>query len=313
LPDFHLAAAPQEWSNSSMEFHCDDLPQFGVTLIPPSSPEYDRLLLDIQQRSDHPQQGLPSPPASMRPKILEEDRETSAILLNRSQHSIAEIQQVWTFEEESGRSYTSSIGGGANPSVLLPFGLSEKVLNLYRYWKVILPGSKRYLGRNGEQVGDNSDVRPPGPDEVSTGGGWGIGRGGGGGRSRGPLRKVTLTLDGVFFDDGGFAGRNQKGLWEQIVQSAEAHLRVAAMARQAHDDGEIPQKILAAIETVTGPATDHPPPPLGDPRTPETYRESALKRLAWEIGRARKSQGDERAVYMLLAWANEPVPHFHKL
>ena len=101
----------------------------------------------------------------MRPKILEEDRETSAILLNRSQHSIAEIQQVWTFEEESGRTYTSSIGGGANPSVLLPFGLSEKVLNLYRYWKVILPGSKRYLGRNGEQVGDNSDVRPPAPAE----------------------------------------------------------------------------------------------------------------------------------------------------
>ncbi len=296
-----------------MEFHCDDLPQFGVTLIPPSSPDYDRLLLDIQQRFDHPKEGSPPLPASMRPKILE-DRETSAILLNRSQHGIVEIQQVWTFEEVSGRTYTSSIGGGANPSVLLPFGLSEKSLNLYKYWRVILPGSKRYLGRNGQQVGDNSDVRPPGPDEVWTGGGWGMGGAGGARRSRGPLQKVTLTLDGVFFDDGGFARPNQKGLWEQIVMSADAHLRVAAMARQAHDDGENPEKILAAIEAVTGPATDQPPPPPpGDVRTPESYRESALKRLAWGIGMARKHQGDERAVYTLLAWANEPVPHFHKL
>jgi ABC-type siderophore export system fused ATPase/permease subunit len=28
---------------------------------------------------------------------------------------------------------------------------------------------------------------------------------------------------------------------------------------------------------------------------------------------ARKSQGDERTVYMLLAWAHEQLPHFRKL
>jgi hypothetical protein len=300
-----------------MEFRCEDLPQFGVILVPPSSSEYDRLLGDIQRRIDHPLETAPSLPASMRPRILEEDRESSAILLNRSQRGIAEIQQVWTFEEVNGRTYTSSIGGGANPSVLLPFGLSEKVLKLYGYWHVILPGSKRYLSRDGQQVGDNSDVRPPGPDEVwTTGGGFGVAGGGGRRRSQGPLAKVTLTLDGVFFDDGGFAGPNQKGLWEQVVASAEAHLRLSRIARQGHDNGATPQKILAEIESVSGPATDHPPQPLppgNGARTPEAYREAALERLAWEIGRARNSQGDERTVYMLLAWANQPLPHFRKL
>ena len=295
-----------------MEFRCEDLPQFDVVLVPPSSAEYEQLRADIQRRNDHPVEGSPPLPESMRPRILEEDRETSAILLSRSQHGIAAIQQVWSFQEVNGRTYTSSIGGGSNPSVLLPFGLSEKILKLYGYWQVILPGSKRYLSRNGEQVGDNSDVRPPGPDEVWKGGGFGVG-GGGGRRSQGPLANVTLTLDGVFFDDGGFVGPNQKGLWEQVVVSAESHLRLSRIAREGHDKGATPQKILAEIESVTGPATDHPPVPPPPRGGAEVYRDSALQKLARQIGMARKSQGDERTVYMLLTWANEQLPHFRKL
>ena len=307
---WRLAGAWEEWFNFSMEFRCEDFPQFGVVLVPPSSPDYEGLLADIQRRLDQP--SLPGSTG----RILEGERETSAILLNRSRHGIAEIQQIWTFEEANGRTYTSSIGGGANPSVLLPFGLPEKALKLYGYWHVILPGSKRYLSRNGQLVGNNSDVRPPEADEVWTGGGFGVGGAGGGARrSPGPLEKVTLTLDGVFFDDGGFAGANTKGLWEQTVVSAETHFQLAQIARKGHDDGETPQKILAEIETVTGPPSDQlpPPPAPGAARTPEEYRESAQQRLAREIGAARRLQGDERAVYMILAWANQQVPHFHKL
>jgi hypothetical protein len=294
-----------------MEFRCEDLPQFGVVLVPPSSAEYEQLRADIQRRNDHPVEGSPPLPEAMRPRILEEDRETSAILLNRSQHGIAGIQQVWSFQEVNGRTYTSSIGGGSNPSVLLPFGLSEKMLKLYGYWQVILPGSKRYLSRDGELVGDNSDVRSPGPEEVWKGGVGG--GGGGGGRTRGPLEKVTLTLDGVFFDDGGFVGPNQKGLWEQVVLSAEAHLRLARIAREGHDAGDTPQKILAEIEGVTGPATERPPVPPPPRGGAEGIATLALQKLARQMGMARKGQGDERTVYMLLAWANEPLPHFRKL
>jgi hypothetical protein len=185
---------------------------------------------------------------------------------------------------------------------------------LYGYWQVILPGSKRYLSASGEQVGDNSDVRPPGPDEVWTGGIAG-GRGGGN-RSRGPMKEVTLTLDGVFFTDGGFAGPNRKGLWEQIVSSAEAHLRLAKIAREGHDSGVAAGKILAEIETVTGPAADRPPIPIPprDARTPETYAAAALERLAWQIAMSRKGQGgDERTVYMLMAWGDAHLPNYRKL
>ena len=144
-----------------MEFYCEDLPQHGVVLIPPSSPEYDPLLADIRRRLNNPVEGSPPIPDSMRAQISDEDAEVSAILLNRSQNGIAAIYQVWTFEEANGRKYSSSIGAGSNPSLLLPFGIPEKSLKLYGYWHVILPGSKRYLNANGEQVGDNTDVRPP--------------------------------------------------------------------------------------------------------------------------------------------------------
>jgi hypothetical protein len=129
------------------------------------------------------------------------------------------------------------------------------------------------------------------------------------------MKEVTLTLDGVFFTDGGFVGPNRKGLWEQIVFSAEAHLRLTKIEREGHDNGVAPQKILAEIETVTGPATDRPPapPPPSGARTPETYAESALQRLAWQIGMSRKGQGDERTVYTLMDWGDAHLPHFRKL
>jgi hypothetical protein len=254
-----------------MEFYCEDLPLHGVVLIPPSPPDYDSLLADIQRRIDHPVAGSPPIPESMQARISAEDRETSAILLNHSQNGIAAIQQVWTFQETTGRTYTSSIGSGSNPSVLLPFGVLEKFLKIYGYWHVILPGSKLYLNANGEQVGDNTDVRPPAPDELWTGGFAG-GRAGGS-RRRGPFAKITLTLDGVFFSYGGFAGPNRKGLWEQVVSRAEAHLQVSNTARQNHDKGVAADRILAQIETITGPASDRlliPPPPSGS-TNPEQY------------------------------------------
>jgi hypothetical protein len=33
-----------------MEYRCEDLPQYGVVLLPPSSPKYSGLFADIQDR-----------------------------------------------------------------------------------------------------------------------------------------------------------------------------------------------------------------------------------------------------------------------
>jgi len=295
-----------------MEFHCEDLPEHGVVLIPPSSPEYDPLLADIQRRLDRRVEGSPPPlPWTEGARISSEDRDCSAILLNRRPHAIAAIHQFWSLRDESGRDYRRSVGYGGNPSVLLPFGLRKELLKLYGYWHVILPGSKRYLTAHGEQLGDNTDVRLPDLDERWSGGI--IGASGGRNRSTGPLKTVTLTLDGVFFADGGFAGPNRQGLWEEVVSSAEAHLEVAGIARQGHADDATPRQVFACITELTGPMSDHPPHSRPDPRNPETHRDRALRMIGWQIGSMRRHQGDERTLQMLMTWGEAPVPRFRKL
>src|SRR5215475_13162597 len=120
---------------------------------------------------------------------------------------------------------------------------------------------------------------PPATDEVWVGGVV-CGRGGGGRRQR-LIHRVTLTLDGVFFVDGGFAGPNRKHLWEQVVHTADIHIQVANIAREGHREGISPERILAEIESITGPWQDQHPMwgPSGMESSPEAYREAALKRV----------------------------------
>jgi hypothetical protein len=125
---------------------------------------------------------------------------------------------------------------------------------------------------------------------------------------------VTLTLDGVFFADGSFAGPNRYQLWEQVVSNADAHLEVARIAKQGHFEGRPPKDILADIEKLTGPGSDGAPVPRPGPGvSAEDYRRSAFQWVGWVVSETRKTHGDERAIYMLSDWAYAPVPKFRKL
>jgi hypothetical protein len=84
------------------------------------------------------------------------------------------------------------------PTVLDAFWLPPAEVTWANYWRVILPGSKRYIGAR-TMVGDNSDVRPPAP----------AGQGGSNVFPRPePLFAGdaidSMTIDGVFFADGSF-------------------------------------------------------------------------------------------------------------
>jgi hypothetical protein len=295
-----------------MEFRCEDLPDFGVILMPSTSPESAGLRADIEQRLHNQVAGAPPLPRRTKPP-LSEDGGPFAILINRGPRAIASIEQVWSYRVAGGRVFQSSFGGGFAESVLLPFGLLEKILKLYRYWHVILPGSKRLLSSGGEILGDNTDVRPPGPDEMWTGGVISVQ--GGGGQAFRDLESVTLTLDGVFFTDGGFAGSNQYGLWDQVVARAQVQLQVARIARSGHNAGSAVEQIFADIEKRIGPAGNRPPAPPAPNRSwsPEEYRRYAAESLAYTIGVNRRSFGDERMIYHMMDWDTAPVPRFHKL
>ena len=67
---------------------------------------------------------------------------------------------------------------------------------------------------DGSSFGDNTDVKPPAADELWHGSFVRIYGDGSGSHESQP---VKLTLDGIFFVDGGFAGPNRLGAWEQTT------------------------------------------------------------------------------------------------
>jgi hypothetical protein len=302
-----------------MEFRCEDLPEQGLTLVQPSSPEFGSLLADIQSRLDDKVDGAPPIPEQFRPHINEQDRPTSAVLLNRSTKSVAALQAVWDFQDVKGNSYQHSIGM-LSTQVLLPFGMREDFLKRTWYWNTILPGSKRYVSQSG-LFGDNTDVRPPAPSEKMSGGGVGGGGGGRRGVSGGlPPQQITLILDGVFFLDGEFAGPNREKLFEQTTANAEAHMLVARIAREGHDKGLDPAQIIANITKVTGPdpqdARSSIPPSVRNPgATLQDFLEWALKRLARQFSRERRlpQYSDEQAVYRIMSWTETVLPNFRRI
>jgi hypothetical protein len=301
----------------NMIFQCQDLKNAGVELVPVTSPDYDALFKDIQQRIDNPPAG-PSIPERLRRmmfgRISPDKRSTSAILLNKSAKSIAATALVWRYEEEGGRRYDHSFTNIFGRAVLLPFSNPGPSTKVQAYWFTILPGSKRYLGE-GEMAGDNTDVRLPGPDEIMTGGG-GIGNGAGRSQLR-AIKSVTLILDGVFFTDGTFAGPNSLGLWETVTMEAKARSDVAKIARDGKDRGGTAGDILNQIGKLTGPPTGRPPaPPSPGPLdTDRVSSESqrAQQLLANEIERLRQSLGDQGTVDKLGAQADLALPEFRKI
>ena len=111
------------------------------------------------------------------------------------------------------------------PTVLDAFWLPPAEVTWANYWRVILPGSKRYIGAR-TMVGDNSDVRPPAP----------AGQGGSNVFPRPePLfagdAMDSMTIDGVFFADGSFVGPDTQKMWERTVYNVQEQQALATVAR----------------------------------------------------------------------------------
>jgi hypothetical protein len=319
-------AAPAAPIADSTQFRCEDLSRSGLLLVTPDSTEYGALLADILERQAHPAKGSPHTSEENRPTISESERGMSAILINRSQRTVVSLAAVWRFDRTDGSSYRHIYELIPPDGLLLPFGWSESVVRLNRYWKAILPGSKRYLtddpisGGRVKMIGDNTDVRLPRPDEMYSAGAGGSGGGRVGGRGgragAAPIRQVTLTLDGAFFDDGEFVGPDREGLWERTVCDAEARVQIAKIARDGHNNGLPSNQIVAAVKQLTGPPPGQPPILQGirDTPTMEKYRQWALQNIAYQLESLRRfgSLNDEREVSRLMAWSDVALPSFRR-
>ena len=300
-----------------MALICEDLSSYGVVLIPPDSQQYFDLLADIERRLQNRPQGSPLVCGGDVSRIGEHNTSGSAILVNRAKVAIATLAYVWSRHLPNGHIATGSRTPGTNPSVLLPFLQRPQNRKFDAYWNTIFPGSKRLITIEGNIYGDNTDVRPPASDELSTGGGGGVGTGGGSNNGE-PFK---LTLDGVFFVDGRFAGPNWLGSWDHLVAAREAYLSASALARNA------PATFFAQMDSLSGLDTDPwrglrsafaplPPRPLPPSRNGpdrEAIREYQRQCIARTALRMRNTQGDAAAIKAIAAWLDTPGPEPHRL
>jgi hypothetical protein len=298
---------------------CEDLAQYGVVLIPPSSEKYFELLADIERRLQARPKGSPPAGDDDLRRISEHDTAASAILLNRATVAIASIAYVWSFRGPNGRITTGSVSSESR--VLLPFAFpNDRMKKFDAFWNTIFPGSKRLLTADGGRYGDNTDVRQPVADELSSGGFGGIGTGG----HRGVREPVKLTLDGVFFVDGGFAGPNRRGTWEQVVFAREAHLALATLAGEVRETPAAQAEFFAHVQQLSGltgderrvgsvllpPRRPHPGSSGPDREAIRTYQQQRIARMAL---RMRESRGAAAAIATIAAWQDTPGPVPHRL
>ena len=276
-----------------MEYRGEDLPRYGVRAA---------ILSQIQRTSERY-----SPVAQSR-----RPTDPAIIVLNQSQSAIAALAWTWKFEPETGcsRGVSVSTAGGAT-SLLEPFGLDERQRKLYAYWNVILPGSKRLI-RGTRMLGDNTDVRPPEPDEVWPHSGF-IGTSGSDGAPVG-LKSVALILDSVFFVDGGFAGPDALGTFELVTAEVDAHVQVAKVARGGHDRGLTPAEIFARIKRVTRSERRFTPPRPPGPAGTKDLSAVGLRKLASQIALMRQhGSGEDQVIGLLMSWADTPLPNYRRL
>lgn len=295
-----------------MPLICEDLARYGVVLIPPSTDNYFKLLADIERRLQVRTKGAPPLEEGTLSRISGHDTRGSAILLNNSTVAIASLAYFWSFRTEEGGIVSHRFLPGTNPSVLLPFCLDDRIAKFESFWNTIFPGSKRLMSSDGHRYGDNTDVRSPREDELWHGGFFGAS----GGSRNDQIEAVRLTLDGVFFTDGGFAGANRLGVWEHTSFAAEAYLACARLAREAHERGTPPSAFFVQVNELTGYEDAAPPPPPGSPSGPPDL-DLIRKREQWTVGElvtwTRKRLGDEGAIASIAVWSDVPAPRLHWL
>lgn len=297
-----------------MQFIYDDLPQWGIVLVAPSSPKYDSLLEVIRQQAIRSDSAYPGAlHGRTADAITPEQKGQSVILLNESDRAIALVQVLWHYTLFDGRSYLDSIVWVGSKTLLLPFQVREDVKKVFAYWGSHFPEIEA-LSRPGRGRCGRQHRRAPTKERRNLA--WRLCFRLGIGYAGTPLSRSVLNsiCRGAFFLDGEFVGKNHRKMFEEVASAGAAHQQIARLAKQKTGEGFSPKAVLEEVEKLTGPAGERRPEPIApSSNTPAgVFEKQALAYAAWEIASMRRRRNDDEVLQVIERWGAVELPRLRK-
>lgn len=295
---------------------CRGLEEFGVRLFGAADPEFFPRVEVL--RKCWQARGIPPEPHPDVSFPTEQQLAYSAVMVNDSDQPIVgyTLQVQCALDGRICFTYTLT---GESSAVFFFGGLCGESLRDRRNERAlfdnsIFPQSQRLWYRR-HIVGDNSDVaiRPPREGCIISLGASDDQRG----------EPISYVLDGVFFADGSFAGPDEWGLWDEVVEYFRIRQELATTALAVQEVGGSIAQIYEALLAVAQPyvrAAEQlpppPPPPFPTERSPMAdHARTQARRL---IGRRFLPafpglQTPEQAVSMVMRWTHSSPPVFRRL
>jgi hypothetical protein len=268
----------------SVKFHTVDFRNYGIYLIDPSNPSFATRIAQLlkgreQTLSDFPVQSI--------------------FLENRSSRSIVGYRITWEGIDRRGDPDATDVSN-IILYVLFHGDESERQKAMAGEGRIIRPNSIWFIPVDGiaEPV---EDTRVAGIDDS---------------KYRSLLQKmsdqfsgVTISLDGLFFDDGTFLGVDKTGFFNEVKSQLDARYEILNGVEQSLKSGAKAEDVLKNLEKLAS----QPMPQLGERPTRGQYIHSFRVLFAKDVLGMKALYGTEKAIQDVHTQLAKPWVQLRKL
>src|SRR2546423_878240 len=282
----------------NVKLHVRDLPEHGIKIITPADPSFDGLMTAFQKKNpDAPIEALKLfsifiKHSGNRPIVSYKLRwacmKSDGTVIYKESSYLAN----WILMDEGAFSHTSAIANA--PKVIKPH-------STWFFSQIAEPEPLEGGTENRQQsrswhltVSSDSGVIEQNPSEA---------------RVLSLLNaelsrytSITISLDGVFFDDGSFAGPNETGFFEAVKAEVDARHDLLVDIQKGIQQGKSADEIIRSLEVLeAAPEVD-----IGLNSTPSDYYKYNKKRFAEKFLNIARHLGNTEAVQLLVKKLDRP-------
>lgn len=271
--------ATKKPERSVVNFNLKDFPAHGISLFAPSDPAYhkDRSIIDPY----------------------------SVILKNTSTKAIVGYSIKWEcFDGKRGladrdvshdRSVSHIVSWvflhGEDSERKAAIGTSEEIIKPNSVWLLSFDSPPRPLGEVRDTVSVTIDDQPN--RESST-----------------PCATVTVTADGVFFDDGTFVGPDTKNFFNEIKTQMDSRYEVLQEVKDAVESGKSPTEVFRGLENII---TQEGRLRIGEKPTNDETRSYFRNLFARDVLGKKEQWGPDKTIQDIQRQVSKPWVSLRKL